>query len=72
MKKEQFDKILSKTKNQLLVYIGEECYFLNISKTTSTNELGIIAINERTGLASIVFFDDIESVISDGQIYESN
>ncbi len=72
MNKEQFDKILSKTKNQLLLYVGEECYFLNINKTLSTNDLGIIAINERTGSASIVFFNDITSIISDGKLFESN
>lgn len=70
MQKKKFDKILSQTKNQLLILIKEERFYLNLQKELVLNDLGVIAINERTGSASIVFFDDINAIISDGEKHD--
>lgn len=71
MLKEKFNEILANTRNQLLIVINNENFLLNLNKKPVMNELGLIAINEITGSATIVFFNDIDSLISDGQKFQS-
>lgn len=71
MLKDKFNEILANTRNQFLIVIKNENFFLNLNKKTVMNELGVIAINENTGSATIVFFNDIDSLISDGQKFQA-
>jgi len=71
MLKEKFNEILANTKNQLLIVIKDESFLLNLNKKAVMNELGVIAIHENTGSATIVFFNDIDSIISDGQKFSA-
>lgn len=67
MNKSRFDEIVSDTHNQLLLKVNNEIYYINVRKKLVFNELGVIAVNERTGSVSIVLFSDIDDVISDGE-----
>ena len=67
MEKQKFEDIIAKTRNQLLLIVRNENFYINLQKRLVLNELGVIAVNERTGTASIVFFNDIDAVISDSK-----
>ena len=70
MQKSEIDTILSQTKNQFLILVKDDRFFLNINKKIVKNDLGIIAINEKTGSASIIFYTDIDAIISDGILFK--
>jgi hypothetical protein len=67
MQQKTFENILAQAKNQFMILVKGERFFVNLQKEFVMNELGIIAISENTGSASIVFIEDIESVIVDGK-----
>jgi hypothetical protein len=71
MKKKKFESILSEARNQFLINVNTERFFVNLSKKLVMNELGVIAINEKTGSASIVFIEDIDSVVVDGKLIDA-
>jgi len=67
MHKKKFENILLEAKNQFLILVKGERFFVNLNKKYVMNELGIIAICENTGSASIVFIEDIDGLIVDGK-----
>ncbi|MBN2667974.1 MAG: hypothetical protein JXR60_01995 [Bacteroidales bacterium] len=70
MNRKKFLKYMADAKNQLLLITKSGRFYIQIHKERTMNDLGIIAINEQTGSASIIFFEDIESIILDGKKYD--
>lgn len=69
MNKETLIKLLSQAKYQLVLQVNNNNFILNPKKALVINDLGIIAISEKTWKATIVFLDNINEIIIDSKVF---
>lgn len=70
MEKQLFKKKMLEAKNQFLIQVKEDVFFINTHKKHLSNDLGVVAINEKTGKSTIVLIEDIDAILVDGERFK--
>jgi len=69
MKKEDIIEMLMQANHQFIINVNHINYVLNLNDRHFINDLGLVAINQKTNRASIVFLDKINSIIIDSKTF---
>lgn len=69
MNKRKFTELLMQANHQFIMQVNHINFFLNLKKEHIINDIGIVAINQHTGKATIVFLDTINEIIIDSKTF---